>query len=239
MCATVVCQCSDDSRSTRLDAVSAGDFACSGGRRTSAVRSAPARDTSRAAPRSQSSAVALCYRCAVPPGTGLPSAPGADPPMNTLRPSGYSKNTATALFSPLFAWYPKILISDPTGRLALVTPFLNRLTGGPPSRPQFVVTPSLTTSIHTHECGLTSSTFVTLPCRLMGLVSSNAAANEWCALTGTATSRRPTAVTTPTKVIVLFMSFLVLSGSQHYIAVHAGPYISCRRPVTGVSPQLL
>src|SRR5688572_28328742 len=127
--------------------------------------------------------------------------------MNTFRPSGYSKNTATALFSPLLAWYPKILISDPTGRLALVTPFLNRLTGGPPSRPQLVVAPSVPfTSIHTHECGLTSSTFVTVPCRLIGLVSSNAAANEWCALTGTATSRRPTAVTPASKVLVLFIS---------------------------------
>src|SRR5688572_16723999 len=115
-------------------------------------RGRPRRATNRAPSGVATRAVWRCaYRCAVPPGTGLPSAPGADPPMNTFRPSGYSKNTATALFSPLLAWYPKILISDPTGRLALVTPFLNRLTGGPPSRPQLVVTPSLTTSIHTHE----------------------------------------------------------------------------------------
>ena len=41
---------------------------------------------------------------AVPYGRGLPSAPGAEPPMKILRPSRYSKNTATPLLSPLFAW---------------------------------------------------------------------------------------------------------------------------------------
>ena len=34
---------------------------------------------------------------AVPYGRGLPSAPGAEPPMKILRPSRYSKNTATPL----------------------------------------------------------------------------------------------------------------------------------------------
>ena len=68
------------------------------------LRMAAARDESRAAV--VVAAVRCSYRCAVPPGTpgaGFPSAPGAEPPMNTFRPSGYSKKTATALFSPLLA----------------------------------------------------------------------------------------------------------------------------------------
>ena len=57
-------------------------------------------------------------------------------------------------------------------------PFLKRLLGGPPSIPQLTTVPSLPlTSIQIQACGLTSSTFVTLPCKLIGLFSSNAAAN--------------------------------------------------------------
>src|SRR5207244_149827 len=73
---------------------------------------------------------------------GWPSAPGAEPPMNTLRPSRYSTNTPTPLASPLFAWYPNSLISVPTGKVVLVMPFLRRFVGGPPSIPQLVTVPS-------------------------------------------------------------------------------------------------
>src|SRR6266550_2321036 len=110
---------------------------------------------------------------------GWPSAPGAEPPMNTLRPSRYSTNTPTPLDSPLFAWYPNSLISVPIGRLVFVMPFLSRFVGGPPSIPQFVTVPSAPlTSIQIQEWGFTSSTLVTDPCRLIGLFSSKAAANE-------------------------------------------------------------
>ena len=44
-------------------------------------------------------------------GDPAPLAPGAEPPMNTLRPSRYSTNTPTPLGSPLLAWYPNSLIS--------------------------------------------------------------------------------------------------------------------------------
>src|SRR5262245_33652677 len=110
---------------------------------------------------------------------GLPSAPGAEPPIKTLRPSRYSTNTPTPLGSPLLAWYPNNLISVPIARLVLVMPFLSRFVGGPPSMPQVVTVPSeALTSIQIHACGFTSSTLVTVPCRLIGLFSSNAAANE-------------------------------------------------------------
>src|SRR5258705_5293147 len=108
-----------------------------------------------------------------------PSAPGAEPPMKTLRPSRYSTNTPTPLGSPLLAWYPNSLISVPTGRLVLVMPFLSRFVGGPPSTPQFVTVPSAPlTSSQIHARGFTSSTLVTVPCRLIGWFSSKAAANE-------------------------------------------------------------
>src|SRR5687767_15976991 len=57
-------------------------------------------------------------------GDPLPLAPGAEPPMNTLRPSRYSTKTPTPLLSPLLAPYPNSFISVPTGRLAFVMPFL-------------------------------------------------------------------------------------------------------------------
>ena len=96
--------------------------------------------------------------------------------MNTFRPSRYSTNTPTPLLSPLLAWYPKSLISVPTGKLAFVMPFRKRLLGGPPSIPQLTTLPSLLfTSSQIHEWGLTNSTLVTTPTRLIGLVSSKAA----------------------------------------------------------------
>src|SRR4030095_5100763 len=112
-------------------------------------------------------------------GVGLPSAPGAEPPMKTLRPSRYSTNTPTPFGSPLFARYPNSLTSVPIGRLVLMIPFLSRLVGGPPSMPQLVTVPSAPlTSIQIHAWGFTSSTFVTVPCRLIGWFWSKAAANE-------------------------------------------------------------
>src|SRR5262245_47072160 len=84
-------------------------------------------------------------------GVGLPSAPGAEPPMKTLRPSRYSTNTPTPLGSPLFAWYPNSLTSVPMGKLVFVIPFRSRLVGGPPSIPQLVTVPSgPLTSIQIH-----------------------------------------------------------------------------------------
>ena len=109
------------------------------------------------------------------------------------------------------AWYAKTLIWLPTGRLALVMPLRRRLVGGPPSIPHVVTLPSVPfTSIQIQAWGLTSSTLLTVPCRLTGLFSSNAAAKEWCALTGTAASSRPSATTTPRTltVIRIWCSFL-------------------------------
>src|SRR3989441_546727 len=112
-------------------------------------------------------------------GRSRPLAPGAEPPIKTFRPSGYSTKTPTPLVSPLLAWYPKTLISVPTGKLVLVMPFLNRLVGGPPSIPQVTTLPSVPfTSSHSQEWGLINSTFVIVPCKLIGRFSSNAAANE-------------------------------------------------------------
>src|SRR6266516_604856 len=109
---------------------------------------------------------------------GRPFAPGADPPINTFRPSRYSTKTPTHLLSPLLAWYAKTLISVPIGKLVFVMPFLKRLVGGPPSIPQLTTLPSGPfTSIHSQACGLINSTLVTVPCKLSGRFSSNAAAN--------------------------------------------------------------
>src|SRR5215510_5281266 len=41
-------------------------------------------------------------------------------------------------------------------------------------------------------CGFAHSTFVTVPLNSMGLVLSYSAANEWCAMTGTAAASKPT-----------------------------------------------
>src|SRR3990172_8828306 len=101
-------------------------------------------------------------------------------------------------------------ITAPTGRLVFVIPFRNRLFGGPPSMPQFTTLPSRPlTSTQIHECGLISSTFVTVPSRLIGLFSSNAAANAWCASMATAArSRIRTPITTPSLIRIAFLPFV-------------------------------
>src|SRR2546426_4167594 len=96
-------------------------------------------------------------------------------------------------------------------------PLRKRLVGGPPSIPQLVTVPSGPfTSSQSQEWGLTSSTLVTVPCKLIGLWSSNAAAKAWCAFKGAAARSRPTAMAPPTIVLVILicvLSFLLSSST--------------------------
>src|SRR5580658_6344757 len=87
--------------------------------------------------------------------------------------------------------------SSPGGTESFFHPRRNSELGAPSSKRQFVTFPSGSfTSTYNHECGLTHSIFVTVPCTLNCLLTSNSAANEWCAATGTADrSRAITAIT--------------------------------------------
>jgi hypothetical protein len=60
-----------------------------------------------------------------------------------------------------------------------VKPRLNSVFGVPPSIAHVSTMPSgRFTSIWIHACGLIHSTFDTVPCSLIGLLTSNSAANE-------------------------------------------------------------
>ena len=69
------------------------------------------------------------------------------------------------------------MISVPTGSVFFVTPFLIREFGLPPSNPQFTTVPSgIFTSNQNQEWGFINSTFVTVPFKTSGFVSSYVAA---------------------------------------------------------------
>ena len=69
------------------------------------------------------------------------------------------------------------MITVPSGREFLLTPRRNKVFGVPPSIIHCSMMPSgLFTSIWIQAWGLIHSTFVTVPCSLMGLFASNSAA---------------------------------------------------------------
>jgi hypothetical protein len=84
-----------------------------------------------------------------------------------------------ALFSPSFDKKPCTTISAPAFSESLVKPRRTIVFGVPASIIHGTVLPSSpTTSMWIHECGLIHSIFVTLPCSVTGLFSSNSAENE-------------------------------------------------------------
>src|SRR5713226_8437593 len=70
------------------------------------------------------------------------SAPGADPPRNSFRPSVNVRLAPTPRFAPSLARKPSTIISVPGGREFLLKPNLNREFGLPPSIIQLATLPS-------------------------------------------------------------------------------------------------
>src|SRR5438128_7788870 len=102
---------------------------------------------------------------------------GFEPPLSRVLPPGKVTDRPFATGPPNLARKPVTTTSRPAGTVSRFHPSRNSALGAPSSKRQLVTLPSgSVTSTYSHECGLTRSSFVTLPVTFTGLSTSNSAA---------------------------------------------------------------
>src|SRR6202140_312483 len=108
----------------------------------------------------------------------------------------------------------------PANSDCLLKPRRSSALGAPASTIQFSTLPSgFLMSMWIHACGLIHSIEVTVPVNFTGFWASYSAANEWCAMTGTAARRRPAPrITTDSFARIGFASCMLRSSRTDIIA---------------------
>src|SRR5262245_60408322 len=109
-----------------------------------------------------------------------PPRPGCWPPTKKFRPSAVLTSRPATVLEPFFARNPCTVSSTPSLKSVWRTPARINAVAPPASTAQVSTLPSgLLTSMCSQPCGLTHSSFDSVPFRVISLLASNSAANEW------------------------------------------------------------